>query len=74
MEPLRVTVGMQNGAAAVKNRSEVPEKLIELPYNPSIPMASRDSKETRGPDRCGSVSWESPGKPKGCPFDCRAHA
>ena len=37
LNPFALMVGMQNGTAAAESRMEVPQKINELPYNPTIP-------------------------------------
>ena len=47
---LTLLVGMQTGAATLKNSMEIPQKLkIELPYNPTIALLSIYPKATKIP-------------------------
>ena len=47
-QPCAVLVGMQNGAAAMENSMEVPQKLkIELTYDPTILLLSIYPKELK---------------------------
>ena len=44
--PCTLLRGMQNGAAAMENSMEIPQKLkIELKYDPEIPLLSIHTKE-----------------------------